>query len=244
MAAKGGVVADITVGDCLELLDVAAEVCDLAHYRSPYFYQLLHALGVFGGDRRTDRAGAVTTPGQLSVEQFVDRCDIECRPVRDLLVDYLRERQVSLDHVTLLRLADTLGRLFWRDLELHHPGIDSLRLAPPVAAGWKHASPSRQPAAAARRHVTEVRSPRHSATNCLAAVRAFYLDIAQWATDDPARWAPWAVPCPIKAGEIPHRKEAARRKSRMDQRTRERLPVLPALIAAVDARAREPPQTS
>ena len=47
-----------------------------------------------------------------------------------------------------------------------------------------------------------------------------------------------AVPCPIKAGEIPHRREADRRKSRMDQRTRERLPVLPALIAAVDGEAR------
>ena len=29
-------------------------------------------------------------------------------------------------------------------------------------------------------------------------VRAFYLDIAQWAVDDPARWAPWAAPCPIR----------------------------------------------
>jgi hypothetical protein len=82
--------------------------------------------------------------------------------------------------------------------------------------------------------VLNVRSPRRSATNCLATVRAFYLDIAQWATDDPARWGPWAAPCPIKANEIPHRKEADRPKSRMDQRTRERLPVLPALIAATE----------
>jgi len=174
---------------------------------------------------------------QLSVEQLVDRCDIRCRPVRDLLVDYLRERQIGLDHVSLVRLADTLGRLFWRDLELHHPGIDSLRLPSSVAAGWKQRIGTKT---TRRRQddgtIIDVHSPRHSATNCLSAVRTFYLDIAQWATDDPARWAPWAVPCPIKAGEIPHRKEADRRKSRMDQRTRERLPVLPALIAAVDAR--------
>ena len=76
---------------------------------------------------------------------------------------------------------------------------------------------------------------RMDTLSCLIAVRAFYLDIAQWAADDPARWGPWAVPCPIRAGEIPHRKEAARRKSRMDQRTRERMPVLPALAAAVDS---------
>lgn len=233
MAAKGGAVADITVGDCLELLEVAAEVCTLSSHKSPYFYQLLHALGVL------DPAAAPTVPGlgdrQPSIAQLIDRCGIQCRPVRDLLVDYLAERQVSIDHVTLARLADTLGRLFWRDLERQHPGIDSLRLTPPVAAGWKQ----RIAMKTTRRRqgdgsVIEVHSPRRSATNCLATVRTFYLDIAQWATDDPARWAPFAVPCPIKAGEIPHRKEADRRKSRMDQRTRERLPVLPALIAAVD----------
>ena len=45
---------------------------------------------------------------------------------------------------------------------------------------------------------------------------------------------PWAVPCPIRHDEIGYHKEASRRKARMDQRTRERLPVLPALVAAVD----------
>jgi integrase len=233
MAAKGGVVADITVGDCLQLLGLAAEVCQVPHYRSPYFYQLLHALGVFG-DAVAPTVRALNGQRQLTVEQLIDRCGIGCRPVRDLLVDYLRERQVSVDHVTLVRLADTLGRLFWRDLELHHPGIDSLRLAPPLAAAWKHRIATKT---TLRRQadgsLVEVHSPRHSATNCLSAVRAFYLDIASWATDDPARWGPWAVPCPIKAGEVPHRKEATQRKSRMDQRTRERLPVLPTLTAAV-----------
>jgi integrase len=71
--------------------------------------------------------------------------------------------------------------------------------------------------------------------NTLAMVRAFYLDIAQWAVDDPARWGPWAVPCPIRDEEMSRKKERSHRKSRMDQRTRERLPVLPVLAAAVDA---------
>jgi hypothetical protein len=236
MVAKGGMVADITIGDCLELLEVAGEVCTIAHYKSPYFYQLLHACGVLGSTA-APTVRALSDRRQLSVEQLIDRCGIASRPVRDLLVDYLAERQIGVDHVTLVRLADTLGRLFWRDLELHHPGIDSLRLAPPVAAAWKRrvlVKTTRRTLADGS--ITDVHSPRRSATNCLATVRTFYLDLAQWATDDPARWAPWAVPCPIKAGEIPHRKEAAQRKSRMDQRTRERLPVLPALIAAVDNR--------
>jgi hypothetical protein len=234
LAAKGGVVADITIGDCLQLLDIAAGVCTFSQHKSPYFYQLLHALGVFDATA-APTVRALSAQRQLSVEQLVDRCGIECRPVRDLLVDYLRERQLSIDHVTLVHVADALGRLFWRDLERHHPGIDSLRLPSSVAAQWKQ----RLATKTTRRKqadgsVTEVHSPRHSATNCLTVVRAFYLDIAHWATDDPPRWGPWAVPCPIKAGEIPHRTQAARRKSRMDQRTRERIPVLPALIAAAD----------
>jgi integrase len=234
MAAKGGMITDITIGDCLQLLDIAAEVCRIPHQRSPYFYQLLRALGVFG-DAAAPTVQALAGQRQLSIEQLVDRCGIEHRPVPNLLVDYLAERQVSVDYVTLVRLADTLGRLFWRDLELHHPEIDSLRLAPAVAAAWKQRIATKT----TRRQqddgsVIDVLGPRHSATNCLSAVRSFYLDIAQWAIDDPARWGQWAVPCPIKPGEIPHRKQAAQRKSRMDQRTRDRMPVLPALTAAVN----------
>jgi hypothetical protein len=35
MAAKGGAVADITVGDCLELLEVAAKVCTISNHKAP-----------------------------------------------------------------------------------------------------------------------------------------------------------------------------------------------------------------
>ena len=65
-------------------------------------------------------------------------------------------------------------------------------------------------------------------------MRSFYLDLAQWALDDPVRWGPWAVPCPIRATDIQHKKMNIRRKACMDQRTRDRLPVLPALVEAVD----------
>jgi hypothetical protein len=75
--------------------------------------------------------------GQISIEQMIDRYHLGCRPVRDLLVDYLRERGLSIDYVSLRSLAYGLGKLFWKDLEIHHPGIDSLRLPPDVAAAWK-----------------------------------------------------------------------------------------------------------
>ena len=52
MAAKGGVPAGITVGDCVELLDTVAAVRagQDAHAHSPLFYQLLRAWGAFGQD--------------------------------------------------------------------------------------------------------------------------------------------------------------------------------------------------
>ena len=68
----------------------------------------------------------------------------------------------------------------------------------------------------------------------LSAVRAFYLDLAEWAEEDPARWGPWAVRSPVSATDVSHKKDRPRRKSRMDQRTRERLPVLPALVRFVE----------
>src|SRR6266581_2786954 len=74
-----------------------------------------------------------------------------------------------------------------------------------------------------------------SGRSVLTAVRAFYLDIAEWADEDPARWGPHAVRCPVSASEASHKKDRSQRKSRMDQRTRERLPVLPALTAWADA---------
>ena len=240
LAAKGGTIAGITVGDCLELL---AGLADGGGSTSPYFYQLLHALGVFP-PTAPPTVRAFKTPGQLTVEQLVDRYPIACQPVRALISDYLRERQPAVDHATLRSLSRALAGLFWHDLELHHPGIGSLRLEPGVAAAWKHrVTVKTVRAAGPAGQVTESIAPRHDGMNTLAMVRAFYLDIAQGAAGDPARWGPWAVPCPIRDEEMSRKKERSHRKSRMDQRTRERLPVLPALVTAVDAARSKTAQT-
>ncbi|XGU20154.1 hypothetical protein ACETU7_03320 [Rhodococcus sp. 3Y1] len=76
-------------------------------------------------------------------------------------------------------------------------------------------------------------------TDMLTAVRAFYLDLAAWAALDPARWARWVVPCPIGPGETSAKKIGRRRKARMDQRTRERLPRLPELVRIAEQRAHD-----
>ena len=138
MAAKGGMVRDITAGDCVEMAELLLGIGGGVD-TSAYFYQLLHAMGVFpDAAPSTVRAVSGQAQGQISVEQMIDRYDIACRPVRDVLVDYLRERQPSLDFTSLRALSFGLGKLFWKDLETHHPGIDSLRLAPDVATAWKH----------------------------------------------------------------------------------------------------------
>src|SRR6478609_7484769 len=71
---------------------------------------------------------------------------------------------------------------------------------------------------------------------CLTPVRAFYLDLAHWSVEDPARWVPWVAPCPIGEEEINRKKAHRRRNARIDARTRERLPVLPTLARNLDQR--------
>jgi hypothetical protein len=234
VAAKGGLISHITIGDCLELLRIADDVHDSAGATSPYFYQLLRTMGVLPGGAPAVRG--LRTQGQLGCEQLIDRYQIACGPVRDLLVDYLRERQPAVDYATLHKLSYTLGRLFWRDLERHEPGIDSLRLPPEAAAAWKRRITTRSVRSGnGDGEMSLVTVPRLNAIDHMLTVRSFYLDLTQWAADDPARWGPWVAPCPVRDGDVAQlTKTRSHRKSRMDQRTRERVPVLPVLLAAVD----------
>jgi Phage integrase family len=237
LAAKGGPVAAVQVGDCVELLQAAAELRATsgseAHAHSPLFYLLLRSHGVLGEDAPA-AIEVFSGRGQPTCEQLIDRYKIACRPVRDVLVDYLRERQPSVDFSSLQRFAYLLGKLFWADLQAHHPGIDSLQLPREVAAAWKQRVMTRtRSTTSPTGEQLRLTSTRLDGRSVLSAVRAFYLDIAEWADDDPARWGPWAVRCPVSASDVSHKKDRSRRKSRMDQRTRERLPVLPALVSWV-----------
>jgi hypothetical protein len=223
---KGGLVSDITVGDCLELTAALEE----HHFRGsagrPLFYALLKDAGVLSAGAPS-RLRALRIEGRRSIAQIVDGYGIECRPVRDLLVEYFSERAPELDHTSLRSIARNLCRLFWRDLEIHHPGIDSLHLSPQVAQAWK------ERLAFIRDAGGQPVRPRINYRSELVFVRAFYEDIARWAADDPARWAPWVAPSPVKATECTQKKFKSRVKSRMDQRTRTQLPLLPALLRAV-----------
>jgi len=243
LACKGGTIAEITVGDCVELVDTQRRVHVRGGQKKVDFYLRLHALGIFPDDApHTIRAFGLAA-GRLTIEELVDRYQLRCTPIRNLIVEYLRERQPSLDFASLDAVSRTLAGLFWAQIETITPGIDTLRLPPETARAWKVwiATKRRTTTNAAGERV-EVHSPRLNAKDELLRVRAFYLDIAQWATEDPARWAPWAVPCPISDAEINRAKERVHRKSRMDQRTRERLPVLPALVHTANQRRLEAAQ--
>lgn len=236
IGAKGGLLRQITVGDVMELLDAEASAHARPMAHGSGFYRVLHRMGIFEA-AAPQMLRELTGSRQRTPEELIDRYDLACGPVRDLLVDYLKERQPALDYSSLRKLSAALAGGFWKDLERHHPGISSLHLPTQVSEAWKQRLRSRQKtivtAAGAKAAVTV---ERISYRQCLTPVRAFYLDLAQWATGEPSRWAAWAVPCPIGAEEINQRKAARHRKSRMDARTRERLPVLPVLVRAIDER--------
>ncbi|MFF8914339.1 hypothetical protein ACF08M_13710 [Streptomyces sp. NPDC015032] len=176
----------------------------------------------------------------MSIEGPVDRYRIRCKPVRDLIVDYLRERQPSLDFAGLDAISRTLAGLIRARIESLAPGIDSLRLPPVAARAWKDdLKVKKRTAVGSDGKSAEVSSPRLDAKDEHMRVRAFYLDIPQWAAEEPARRGPWAVPCPISDDEIHKAEEFKRRKARMDQRTRERFPVLPILVSTTERRRRE-----
>jgi integrase len=226
VAARGGTLADVSAGDFLELLDAERQRRGRPDDYSAVTWRLLRRAGIFGPHAPGSLA-QLQTIGQRSPAELIDRYQLTCRPVRDLLVDYLQERQPALDHASLDMLAQQLGRNFWADLEHHNPGIASLSLPAEVAIAWKQRLRTRS--AAPRRAGASGQAPRLTCRHTLMAVRAFYLDLACWAVEDPARWASWAAPSPVSKADINARKEDRRRKSRMDARTRERLPVLPVL---------------
>ncbi|MCP2276181.1 hypothetical protein APR09_001733 [Nocardia amikacinitolerans] len=80
-------------------------------------------------------------------------------------------------------------------------------------------------------------SPRIDAgQGILLPIRAFYMDIQSWALE-PERWARWAAPCPIPPADL--RGMGVRRRrvtERTADRTRQRQPLLPALVDYIENR--------
>lgn len=218
---NGGALSQITLADCIEAYRAQTGFTSRQH---SHWYMLLRQAGILAEDT-APTIHAASRRGQLTIAEIVDGYDIECRPIRDLFVDYLTERSPGLDYSTIRQLASKLILLFWRDLELHEPGIDSLHLSDQTARAWKQ-------------RLGEVRYGNHFLGKkrqdpyaILMAVRAFYADLSHWALEDPARWAKWAAPSPVDSRDMAGMSKAAKhRRSRMHQRTRELAPLLPRLV--------------
>ncbi|MFD0008257.1 hypothetical protein ACFVJ4_38555 [Streptomyces sp. NPDC127178] len=178
LAAKGGGIDDIVVGDVLEMLLVATPN-STSHTRLAY--ALLQSRGQFPPDAPRTLRSIEKRAGQASPAQLVDRFDVKCKAIRDLLVSYLTERQPSIDYVTLVHLSRNLVGYFWADLERHHPGIDSLHLAPEVRDAWKariavKTVKYRMPNGT----VATTTEPRIGALSIRVAVRGFYLEVVPY----------------------------------------------------------------
>lgn len=238
VAAHGGGVDDIVVGDLLAHPRLKSSNSQSVGVRLAYTW--LRNRGQFPSDSPATLNHFSVRTGQRSATELIDRYQLGCKPIRDLLIAYLTERQPSLDYGSLRQLASHLGDLFWADLERHHPGIDTLRLPPEVADGWKSRiavkTVHRRRCDGSTEAATEVRK---SAAAVKMSVRAFYLDLAEWALDEPERWGLWAAPSPVKESDCNTKKEERRQKTRSDQRTRERLPVLPVLVRTAERRLKE-----
>jgi integrase len=183
-------------------------------------WDVLRDVGVLDADATLR---ATLRRGQPSTEELVDKRKIQCRPIRDVLVRYLKERRPSMDFSSLRQLATTLAGTFWADIERHHPGIDTLDLPTEVADAWKQRLA----------HVTKPGlggRERKGRLEILARVRTFYLDIQEWAHEDPS-WTQWAVRSPVQRSETEGIAKRNRlRTAEVHQRIRERLPHLPVLV--------------
>ena len=168
LACKGGRIDAITVGDCVELVDTQRLVHARGGQKKVDFYLRLRALGIFPPDAPATIRAFGLAGGQLSIEELVDRYRLRCTPVRDLIVDYLRERQPALDFASLDATSRTLAGLFWANIETLAPGIDTLRLPPPSPDSGRRTWRSRR-APSPRRTGDESRQPAPgstSPTNC------------------------------------------------------------------------------
>ncbi|MGH3226171.1 MAG: site-specific integrase, partial [Streptosporangiaceae bacterium] len=214
----------LTPDDVLEMFAWSVHA-DPPRRQIPGLHAAWDLLGAIGVTPAGTSLRSALRRGQRTTAELVDEYGICCRPIRDVLVRYLDERRPALDYNTLADLAGELAGTFWADIERHHPGIGTLHLPGEIAQAWKERA---RVVTAADGTIRE----RKNIHALLMRVRSFYLDIQQWALEDPG-WVPWAVPSPVRRNDTLGY-EKARRKTvaEMHQRVRERLPHLPALADA------------
>jgi hypothetical protein len=146
--------------------------------------------------------------------------------VRQLLISYLERRQPELDYSTLDNLSRHLASHFWSVIEELAPGQADLRIDGELYRRWREQAAVRADG-----------KGRREFEPILRAIRAFYADLQAWAAAEPEQWAIWVAPCPVSDAEVRGFGIRKRRvKERMDERTRQRQPLLSALVEHMEAR--------
>jgi integrase len=221
----GKSIRELTAEDILELTTrLPGRLINLSRSGLNTVWPVLHGLGWISHESRA--MPSRRRVGQRTVEKMVDYYDVT-GPCREPLIHYLRVRSASLDYTSVDGLARNLVGVFFADILKHHPDQASFALTPQQAADWK-----------TRLRVKADGTPRRDPHGIYFAVRAFYLDISQWALED-AFWAQWAAPSPITYAEtrgyLKHRRATT---ATIQQRTRELAPVLPRLVEAAEQELR------
>lgn len=231
----GKAVSSLTVEDIIEAHQAAVDVSKARNSQLPLFhlaYQVLRTTGVLPPDSPGNLGGARRV-GPLTPKRLVDRYEIRSRKMADLFTLYLTEREPSVDYSTMETLAVRLVGTFWREIERIAAGADSLHLPDSVWQEWKRRM----------KHEPSPRTKhlRRTQDGVFTTVRAFFLDIADWAQERPDLWAEHVVSCPISRRELAHggKKTNRQRKSRMDHRTRTLAPLLPRLRESALTRLNE-----
>ncbi|MCX5124343.1 site-specific integrase [Streptomyces sp. NBC_00347] len=193
-------------------------------------WQVLHRMGHFPPETPPTLRTFVYS-GQRTIEEMVDRYAIQNRGVRQLLIDYLTRRRAETDYVTVEGLARNLAKHFWAKIEELSPGHPDLSLGHDLYDQWR---------AELQTYGTgsgQEQRKRMDPESIVLAVRGLYVDLHSWAVEEPERWAQWVVPCPIRPQDLKgfgkRRREINRR---MADRVRTRQPLLPALVAHLEAR--------
>ncbi|NMO56056.1 tyrosine-type recombinase/integrase [Actinoplanes sp. TBRC 11911] len=212
--------SDLTIADMLHFQEAAKRrsrdrTVDGCHAA----WQMLVDIGVFPSGT-TLRAEML--PGQLTSAQLVDQYQIENERVRALLIRYLDERRPGLDYTTFSGMARMLVGQFWADIEQHHPELATTNLPSDVAQAWKDRVRAPVPGRETRRR-----------WDVFMIVRAFYLDIAEWALADPS-WVEWVFPSPVRRIDIEGSTRRGKATAATHQRIRERLPHLQRLVDAAE----------
>ena len=163
---------------------------------------------------------------RMTITEMVDFYGIT-GPVREVFIEYFKQRSASADYSTLRNNANRLLNNFWADIVKHHPEQTSFALTREMSAAWK-----------ARVRTKANGEPRIGFYRNIYLVRAFYLDMAQWALHD-SYWAQWVAPCPVTRAEVTGYGKLRRKQiARLHHRTLQLAPTLPQLVrqATLDRR--------